>query len=194
MRFIFFPLLLFILFNLSGASEVSAQSKKLDIDCKVILNQTVWNKNTVLSAKLIITNRSSEKVKIHLPPRFRLKKVGERDWSSQKLDDEFISSEKEIDHIITKRRKNGYSYRIKQFYSFELRAGEKTFVDFNLTNLAWNDAMQSILVDTSWHVRIPSGKYNFYYRWSYESSDRSGSKYVLVLESNKTAVELISEK
>jgi hypothetical protein len=170
-----------------------AQEETVDIECNLSINKTNWIKNSQLTAILTVKNNSDKEVKINLPPRFKLEKEGINN-SRIIFGDQYISKEKEEDYIITERRKNGFSYKIRQFFEFSLKVGESKTLEFNLSKLAWNDTLSSILIDFDWYKRIPSGKYNLYYSWGYYVDKDKDTKRLINIFSNKISVKLNSEK
>lgn len=175
------------------AQVTFAQEEIVDIECNLSINETNWIKKTQLSAILTVKNNSEKKVKINLPPRFKLEKE-ERNNSRVIFGDQYTSKEKEEDYIITERRKDGFSYKIRQFFEFSLKSGESKTLEFNLSKLAWNDTISSILVDFDWYKRIPSGKYNLYYYWSYYPDKDKDPKRLINIYSNIISVKLNSNK
>lgn len=173
----------------------AAQKKVVNIDCNLSVNETAWTKDTHLKATMTLKNNSEQEVEISLPPHFTLEiPGGPTKESGIFFDEQYCSREKQADHIITKRTKWGFSYKIRQFFSFPLKSGESKTVKFHLTNLAWNDSMSSILIDRSWYDRIPSGNYNLYFEWGYSLDENDTSKGSLKILSNKIPVNLKSEK
>lgn len=171
-----------------------AQNKTVNIECNLSINETEWIKKSPLTATLTVKNNSDEKVEIYLPPNFSLLKEGKEINSPRKvIGDEYSSKEKEEDYIITKRKRNGYSYKIRQFFEFSLNSGESKTLEFNISKLAWNASMSSILVDYDWYNEIPNGNYNFYYIWSYDLGKGKNTRRISII-SNKISVKLNSEK
>ena len=182
-------LIIFILFQ-----TVSAQVEKINIECVLTISETEWSKDSKVTARLMVRNNSDKEVKIYLPPHFSLDKQSAGKDSKEKFGNEFTSKEKEEDNIITKRTKKWVFYKIKQFFTFSLKSGESRTVEFDLSKLAWNHSMSSILIDYDWFSKIPSGDYNLYYHWSYKTNkDKKGSPSVEIF-SNKIGVKLNSEK
>lgn len=190
------PLLFKVFLALLAFSTVGfSQPRVVDIECRIEINEHEWRKGTPIRAKLIVKNNSDQEVKLELPPIFHLAMKGAKRGTTDLIfGQEYYSGEKEKDHLITKRRKNGYSYRTRQFFSFPLKRGESTFVDFDLTNLRWNDFMSSYQIDTSWYEVVPSGTYDLIYEWGYDVRDGESKPYMLKIYSNLVEVKLNSDK
>lgn len=183
---------LFLIIVFAAGQTFYAQFKKVNIECDLAINETKWKKDSRLTATLTLKNNSDRKAKIYLPPHFILEKTG-IDVSRTVLGDSYSSKEKETDHIVTEKTRNGDSYRIRQFFEFSLKAGESKTIEFNLTNFAWNATMSSVLADRSWFKIIPNGDYNLYYWWSYELDHGQDARTISIV-SNKIKVELNNEK
>lgn len=170
-----------------------AQDKTVNIECNLSINETEWIKNSQLTAILTVKNNSDKEVQIYLSPSFILEKKGINN-SQIIFGDQYSSKEKEKDYIITKKTRNGYSYKIHQSFEFSLKSGESKTQEFNLSKLAWNDSMSSILVDFDWYKSIPNGNYNLYYEWGYYLDKDKKTKRLINIFSNKIEVELNSKK
>jgi len=170
-----------------------AQKEAVNIECNLSINETEWVKNSQLTATLTVKNNSEKEVEINLPPSFKLEKDG-INKSRIIFGDQYSSKEKEEDYIVTERRKNGFSYKIRQFFKFSLKSGESKTLEFNISKLAWNDTFSSILVDFDWYKRIPSGQYNLYYSWGYYLDKDKDTKRLINIFSNKIVVKLNSKQ
>lgn len=186
-------LILLSIFMFAFCRFALAQDKIFNIECELTINETEWVKESQLTAKLTLRNNYDKEVKIYLPPRFELETQGVKIDSSQNLRGlRYGSNEKQQDHIITKKTKMGYSFRIRQQFNFTLKSGESKTLEFNLSNLAWKDRMSSILLDESWYQIVPNGKYDLFYHWSYKLDE--DNKQMVNILSNKVEVRLNSEK
>lgn len=187
-RFIAVALVVFVF-----APMLFGQTKRTAaLETSLKINEAKWIKDAQLTANLTVKNNSDGKVKVYLPPHFILEKKEIND-SPVVFGDQYSSKEKNEDHIITKRTERGTSYNIRQFFKFSLKSGESKTVEFDLTNLGWNDRMSSILIDKSWYGAIPNGSYNLYYLWGW-GLGKGGKARGIELDSNRVEVELNYEK
>jgi len=171
-----------------------AQTKAIDIECNLKISGTEWVKGSTVKATLTVKNNSDKKVKIYLPPGFKLVKQGKKIHDPSSVwGDQYSAKEKDKDHIILKQTKNSTSYKLVQYFEFALKSGESKAVDFDISKLAWNASMSSILIDRDWFNLIPSGNYDLYYYWNYDLGKNEKLRRINIV-SNKIEVKLNGEK